>query len=322
MIPEIKWGVLGCAQIAENSVIPAIIKGSNSDFYAVASRDPEKLKRFQGKFHCQKIYFNYDDLLDDPEVQAVYIPLPNGVHKEWTIKAARKGKHVLCEKPIALHAEDTLEMIKECDANKVKLMEAFMYRYTDRTRKVQDILNSGVLGEVKYINSQFRFFLDHEDDYRWEPTQGGGSLYDVGCYPLNFTGMVTGCAPVAMKAEYRLHKGVDSAFSAILTYENGIIANINCGFNAFFRVYSEIVGTQGVLEVPDTFLGNAGTITLITAGGRESLPVKESDRYRMEIEDFSAAILENRPPLFSLEETVRNMKIIDQLLDMTYRKGC
>jgi D-xylose 1-dehydrogenase (NADP+, D-xylono-1,5-lactone-forming) len=311
MTHKIKWGVLGCARIARNSVIPAIMKAVNSEFYAIASRDAAKLKQCQDQFHCPKAYLSYDELLNDPGVQAVYIPLPNDLHKEWTIRAAQKGKHVLCEKPIALNSEETLEMITECSENKVKLMEAFMYRYTDRTGKVMEILNSGVIGKIKYINSQFRFFLDRENDVRWEPAHGGGSLYDVGCYPVNFIGMITGCAPVSIKAEYIPHNGVDTIFSAVLKYENGIIANVNCGFNAFPRVYSEIIGTHGVIQIPDTFFGEGGTITVITAQGKKEIPVKESDRYRLEIEDFAGAILEDRPPLFSLEETVRNMRIID-----------
>jgi predicted dehydrogenase len=314
MMSKIKWGVLGCARIAQDLVIPAIIKASNSEFHAIASRDAAKLKQCREKFRCPKAYLGYEELLNDPGVQAVYIPLPNGLHQEWTIRAARNGKHVLCEKPIALNTGETLAMIKECSENRVKLMEAFMYRYTDRTRKVMEILKSGVLGDLRYINSQFRFFLDRENDIRWEPAQGGGSLYDVGCYPINFIGMITGRAPVSIKAEYILQNGVDTIFSAVFKYENGIIANVNCGFNAFLRIYSEIIGTKGVLEVPDTFYGNAGTITLITAGGKKEIQVNESDRYRLEIEDFAAAILEDRSPMFSLEETVRNMRIIDQCL--------
>lgn len=317
---KVKWGVLGYARIARTSVIPAITNAANSQFYAIASRDPAKLIQCQAEFPCQKTYQDYEMLLDDPEVDAIYIPLPNGLHSEWTKKAARKGKHILCEKPLALNREETLSMILECEKNNVYLMEAFMYRYTDRTRKVQAVLQSNVLGEIKYINSSFRFLLDRPQDVRWDPTQGGGSLYDVGCYPINFVGMITGSAPVAIQADCVLQNGVDTILSAILKYENDIIATINCGFNAFFRTYSEIIGTKGVLEIPDTFSGEAGTITLTTAIGKEVIPVESSDRYRLEIEDFATAIVERRKPMFSLEETIRNMQIIDQLLEMMNRK--
>lgn len=320
MSNKVKWGVLGYAKIAKDAVIPAIVKASNAEFYAIASRSKDKLKECQEDFECPKAYASYDELLDDPEVQAVYIPLPNKLHKEWTIKAARKGKHILCEKPIALNTEECLEMIEECRKNNVKLMEAFMYRYTDRTKKVNELVNSGIIGDVKYINSSFRFFLSRENDVRLNKELGGGSLYDVGCYPINFAGMITGDSPVSMTAECVIENGVDVIFSAVLKYKSGIICTINSGFNAYERIYSEIVGTKGVIEVPDTFLDNAGFITVITEDGVKEVEVEKSERYVLEVEDFSDAVINDREPKFSLDETVRNMKIIDQLLNMTVNK--
>ncbi len=312
---SIKWGVLGYARIARLFVIPAIQRSTNSEFYAIASRDKEKLEKCQADFGCKKTYSSYDELLDDPEVQAVYIPLPNSLHKEWTIKAARKGKHILCEKPMALNAAECLEMVEESKKNNVVLMEAFMYRYTDRIRKVREIIDSGVIGDVKYINSTFRFFLNRENDVRMVQELGGGSLYDVGCYPLNFVGMVTGSVPVSVSAEFVKQDGVDVIFSALLRYGNGTIASINCGFNAFGKQFSEIIGTKGIVEVPLTFSNDAGFITVISHEGKREVEVLESDRYQLEIEDFSDAVLHNRKPLFSLDETVRNMRILDDLME-------
>ena len=313
---KVKWGILGYARIAQNSVIPAILKAANSELFAVASRDTAKLQECQTRFQCPKVFDDYNKLLEDPEIQAVYIPLPNNMHMEWTIKAARRGKHILCEKPLALNTGQCLEMIHECEINQVKLMEAFMYRYSHLTRKVMEVLQGGRLGELKYIYSSFRFLLEREEDYRWNPDQGGGSLLDVGCYPVNFAGMVTKAIPVSVTGEYVLQNGVDAIFSGVMKYENGLIATIHCGFNAYSRVYSEIVGTRGVLEIPETFFGNAGAITLTTNAGREEIPVPECDRYQLQVEDFAGAILENREPLFRLDETVRNMKVIDRLMEL------
>ena len=310
---KVRWGVLGYARIAREQVIPAIVRAGNSEFHAIASRQEQNLAACVNNFSCPKAYASYDELLADPEVQAVYIPLPNALHLEWTLKAARHGKHILCEKPLALNATECRAMIEECAAHRVKLMEAFMYRYTDRTRKVQGILASGVLGEIKYINSCYRFLLTRDPDVRLEADLGGGSLYDVGCYPVNFLGVVTGCAPTSIKAEAVLSNGVDLLFSAILKYPHGIVANLNSGFNAFGRVFSEIIGTKGILEIPDTFLGSAGSILLTTADGRREIPVSESDRYLLEIEDFAGAILTDHQPLVSPEESCRNMEIIDRL---------
>jgi D-xylose 1-dehydrogenase (NADP+, D-xylono-1,5-lactone-forming) len=312
---KIKWGVLGYARIARGSVIPAIQRSSNAEFYAIASRDKAKLKECYEACSVPKSYESYDELINDSDVEAVYIPLPNALHKEWTIKAAKKGKHVLCEKPIALTVQECDEMISVCKDRKVKLMEAFMYRYTYRTKKVQEILASGVLGDIKYINSSFRFFLSNPASIKLKPELGGGSLYDVGCYPVNFISMITNDDPESIVAECIKEKGIDVILSAVLKYRSGIVATLNCGFNAFPRIYSEIVGTKGALDIPDTFLDDPGYITLITESGNERIEIAKSDRYMHEIEDFSQAVIDNREPLFSLAETRRNMTIIDKIYD-------
>jgi D-xylose 1-dehydrogenase (NADP+, D-xylono-1,5-lactone-forming) len=315
MSNKIKWGVLGYARIAKNAFIPGLLKSSNSELYAIASKDNERLIQSKNDFKCEKHYSSYDDLLDDPNIQAIYIPLPNSAHKEWTIKAARKGKHILCEKPIALNTEECIEMINECKKNNVKLMEAFMYRYTSRTKKVVELLQSGIIGEVKHISSTFGFMLNRENDVRLKPELGGGSLYDVGCYPINFFGLITNASPISMSSEYIMENGVDVMCSAALKYENGIVCSLNSWFNSFSNVNSEITGTKGRIKIPDTFLGNSGVITVITSEGTQEFEIPEEDRYLLEIEDFSNAIIEDREPLFSMDESLRNIKIIQDLLD-------
>lgn len=314
MEKKIKWGVLGYARIARLSVIPAIVKAKNSEFYAIASRDEEKLQACQKEFGCPKAYTSYEVLLDDPEVDAVYIPLPNHLHKEWTLKAAQKGKHVLCEKPIALNQQECLEMMEACEKYQVKFMEAFMYRYTARTRKVRELLDSGIIGEVRHVNSTFRFLLNREGDVRLKPEMGGGSLFDVGCYAINFIGMVTGRSPVSMSGECITREGVDVGFSAVLKYDNGLIATVNSGFDTHLLQYSIIAGTKGIMHVPDTFSDTAGKITVVTAEGSQDVEVEASERYVLEVEDFADAVLKDRKPLFSLDETVRNIGIIEELL--------
>ena len=315
MSKKVKWGVLGFARIAQLSVIPAIKKANNSQFYGIASRDEKKLKICQKKFGCIKTYTSYDQLLDDPDIQAVYIPLPNSLHKKWTIKAAQKGKHVLCEKPMALTTKEALQMIDACEKNSVKFMEGFMYRYTDRIKKVKELLGNGIIGEIKFINSNFRFFLNRENTIKMMPELGGGSLYDVGCYPIDFVSMITDKEPTSVLAEYLYEDGVDIMFSGILKYDNGIMATINSGFNAFDKIYSEIIGTKGIIHIPDTFLDNAGTITVTTDEGTDKISVEECERYVLEIEDFADAILNDRSPMIKIEDSIRNMRIIDKLLD-------
>jgi D-xylose 1-dehydrogenase (NADP+, D-xylono-1,5-lactone-forming) len=312
---KVKWGILGYARIARETIIPAIMRSSNAEFYAIASRDKTKIEECRSKYAFSKAYESYEAILDDPDVEAVYIPLPNAMHREWTIKAAKKGKHVLCEKPVALNSGECREMINVCRDNNVYLMEAFMYRYTDRIRKVREIISSGVLGEIKYINSCFRFLLTNPLSIKLKPELGGGSLYDVGSYPVNFIGMVTGEEPVSISAECIKENGIDVILSAVLKYQSGIIAALHCGFNAQKRIYSEITGTKGSLEIPDTFLDDEGYISLVTDKGIEKIAVARSDRYCLEIEDFSNAVLTGGKPYLVIEESLLNSTVLERILE-------
>lgn len=316
---KIRWGVLGCARIARLWVIPAIRRCGNARLQAVASRDPAKLGEFGSLFGDFQWYDAYDALLESPEVDAVYVPLPNSMHREWAIRAMRSGKHVLCEKPLALDSREAAEMAATARECGVLLMEAFMYRYTDRMRQIGRILDSGVLGQIRSVNSTFRFYLDRQNTIKENPALGGGAMYDIGCYPLNLIGLVAGAEPVSVAVECDKPRGVDINLSALLRYDSGLIASLHCGFNAFGRMHSEIVGSEGALLVPDTFLDVPGQITLHSGKGIELIDVAESDRYAEEIRDFSAAILEGRAPKLGLEESLRNMRALDAIM-MKIRK--
>jgi predicted dehydrogenase len=308
LIRKIRWGVLGYARIARLEIIPALRRSANSEFFALASRDEANLAAARTEFPgAVRTYRTYDELLRDPEVEAVYIPLPNSEHCGWTLKAAALGKHVLCEKPLALHAADVRTMIDTCAAHGVLFMEAFMYRYSDRMRQVGEVLRSGALGEIKFVHASHRFLLDRPASIKLRPELGGGALYDVGCYPVNFAGVVADFAAGG-------GGGIDEIFSALLKYPSGLIAALHCGFNAQKRIAAEIIGREGLLEVPDAFLGNAGALTLVQGDERREIPVAASDRYRLELEDFAAAILERRAPQLGLAESLRNAGVIDQLL--------
>ena len=319
---KIKWGILGYATIAQEAFIPALLKAANSEFYAIASRHSDKLKECQAKFKAPgKVYTDYDALLSDPEVQAVYIPLPNSLHREWAIKATQHGKHVLCEKPLALAAADCHAIIDSAVKNKVKLMEGFMYRYTDRIKKVQHLIQGGDLGEIKYINAAFYSLASKASGPRLDPDLGGGSLFDLGCYPVNFIQMITGSNPVGMAAQYIGKNGVDQIFSAVLKYPNNLIANINCGWiNEFRSLSATIMGSKATLEIPEPFWGNAGSLILTTPAGRQEITVDESDRFLLEATDFADAILNDRPPMLNPAEAVNNAKVIETLIDLTWRK--
>ncbi len=320
---KIRWGVLGYARIARLSVIPALRKAGNAEYHAIASRDGAKLDQCRADGAPPRLYRSYEDLIRDPEVDAVYIPLPNSMHREWTIKAAAQGKHVLCEKPMGLTAVEAREMIAAAETNHVTLMEAFMYRYTPRTQKVLELLRRGVLGEIKQVNAMFRFRLDRPS-IKLQPELGGGSLYDVGCYPINFVGLVVdtlaGGAPAAGGQPEKIavdcvrEGGVDVNFAALLHYRSGLMATIQSGLSAFRQIYAEIIGTEGALQVDDAFLGDGRPLILLQGTERHEIEVPVCDRYQLEIEDFSAAVLQGRAPAFSLVETVRNAELLDRLL--------
>jgi xylose dehydrogenase (NAD/NADP) len=320
---KIRWGVLGYARIARESLIPAILRSANSEFYALASRDESKRAEARARYAMPQTYGSYEELLRDPQVDAVYIPLPNSLHREWTLQAAAHGKHILCEKPIALNAAQCREMIAACSARGVMLMEAFMYRYTDRTRQVQAVVRSGALGEIKFISASFRFLLANPASIKLRPELGGGSLYDIGCYPVNFAGMVADlirpagqknlAVPESVAAVAHRAGGIDVIFSAVLKYPGGLLASLHSGFNAHKRISAEIIGTEGVLEVPETFFDAPGSLVLTCGDERQEIPVAASDRYRLEVEDFADALLVGRPPQCSLAETLRNMELLDRL---------
>lgn len=309
MSTVVNWGVLGYARIAKNSIIPAIARADNARLYGVASRNQADLPTGE----WEQSYGDYAALLADPAIQAVYIPLPNSLHKEWVLRALEAGKHVLCEKPIGLTAAEAQEMQQAAVQHNRLLMEAFMYQYTDRVRVIKQVLESGALGELRHINVSFRFLLDRPNTIKMQPALGGGALYDVGCYPVNFIGMVTGRLPVRCKALCETDQGVDTNLSALLQYKDGLIANIHCGFNAYGRNYAEIIGTKGMLIVDKPFLDDAGALHLHTAEGVRELPVSESDRYQAEIRHFSSAVLNQPSRLIPLDETVRNMEVLDMI---------
>jgi len=325
---KIRWGVLGYARIARLSVIPGLRKAANAEFHAIASRDRAKLEQCRADHGSTQAYDSYEALLRDPAVDAVYIPVPNSLHREWTLRAIAAGKHVLCEKPMGLTAAECREMIAAAERAGVVLMEAFMYRYTPRTHKVIEILRNGVLGEIRQVNAIFRFVLDRPS-IKLQPELGGGSLYDVGCYPINFVGLVVdtlaggapgaGGQPDTIAVDCLRSDGVDMNFAALLHYRGGLMATLQSGFNAHRQIYAEVIGTRGSLEVPGAFLGDDRPLQLEIGDEVQAITVPTCDRYQLEVEDFSAAILEKRAPAFSLVETVRNAELLDRLLAASKR---
>ena len=315
MDKQINYGIMGYARIARDKVIPGILEAKNARLYAVASQNAERRGKAMRDYPFEKVYDSYQALLDDPQVDAVHIPLPNAMHKEWTVKAARAGKHILCEKPMALTLKDVDEMIDAARMSGVKLMEAFMYRFTARTAKLQALLAEGVIGPIRHINATFRFKLNDLSDIRLNPQLGGGSLWDVGCYPVNLIGMLMGEEPEAVCALKTNRQGVDDALSAVLRYRNGVIATVSSGLNSHSCMLTEINGDTGTLIIRDSYDQTDTPILLVKDGVTTQIPVPASKRYVAEVEDFSDAILNDREPGFGLDETRRNIAVILRILE-------
>lgn len=319
---KVRWGVLGYAGIARNHVIPAMVNAENAEVFAIASRSRDKLKEALERFGFRKVYESYDKLLEDPEIDAVYIPLPNALHKEWAIKAARHGKHVLCEKPLALTAEDCRELAEVFRQNHVKLMEAFMYRFLPGIDKLREILDSGEIGQIRHIYSTHRFYLENDGDVRVSRELGGGCLRDVGCYPVNLIGLLTDGYPESVSAERTVFQGVDHALTACLRYKDGVTANISCGFDGCSVMVTEINGTRGSILMRNTFIDSESPILVFDAGGvMREVPVKQGQCYRLEVEQFSAALLEGREMPLTLDETERNCRLMEAILLAAERGG-
>lgn len=313
---EVGWGVLGCGNISESQFIPAVGKAVNARLVALGSRDAARASELADRFHAERAHGGYNELLEDAGVRAVYIAVPNSFHKEWTIKAAQKGKHVLCEKPMALNEDECRAMIDACRDNGVLLMEAFMYRYHPQHRRLKEILSSGAMGEVRLIRSSFCFPLDLSGfNVRSSQELGGGSLMDLGCYTVNFSRWTMGTEPVAVSAWAAFSEkfGVDMSFGAILDFSGGRRGVIDCGFDTARKHAAEVVGTRGRIEAPAPWRpnGNPGILRIITEGEVQEETLGPANAYTAEIEHFSDCILHGTQPLTPGEDGRMNMRVID-----------
>ena len=316
MMDKIRWGVLSTANIAQTQVIPAMFRAGNAEVVAISSRG-SKVHAIASALNIPKAYESYEELLNDPEIDAVYIPLPNHLHKEWVYKAAKQGKHILCEKPAALTSIEAVEMVEICREQNVKFMEGFMYQLHPQHERVKEIIASGEIGDVKLLKSSHSFNLENRDnDIRMEKDMGGGSLYDVGCYSIQVIRHISGAEAVEVHAiaEIDPESGVDISTYGYLKLDNGLTAIFDCSFNMTDRNEYEIVGTKGTIKVPLAFRpdtnGGIGSIIVQRSGMTREEKVY-GDIYRLEVEHFSATIINNTSPVITGQSTINNMRVIE-----------
>lgn len=314
---KIRWACLSCANIAKDRTIPSLLRAGNSELIAIAGRQESRRQVFKEMFDPKYMYETYDELLANPEVEAVYIPLTNTLHMEWAIKAMDAGKHVLCEKPLGLNANQVQAMIDASKRNNVLLMEAFSYLYGDVVSKAKEIVDSGVLGEIKHINVDYAFNGVTPDDIRLNRMLGGGVLYDLGCYCVSFIRYILGEEPTDVTVVQGVGEKslVDEHAMGALKFPGGKTASFYAAFDSFTDSVRTICGTKGTLAIPARY-HEFGQITmrLTDEEGRHEIPVECFNHYDKMFKDFGDAIIEGRSPMVSLEYSLGNAMVVDRMM--------
>jgi predicted dehydrogenase len=314
---KIRWGVIGVAKIATAKVIPAMQQGEFSEIVAIGSRDLSRAQEAAASLGIPKARGSYEELLADPEIDAIYNPLPNHMHVPWTLRAMESGKHVLCEKPIALSATEAFQLIAARDANRVKVGEAFMVHTHPQWLRAREILHSGEIGSLRAFNFVFSYTNRDPHNIRNRADIGGGAIMDIGCYPIHTSRWVFGAEPrrVSCLIEKDPQFGTDRLSSAILDYPGGH-AVFTCSTQMTPYQRAQIFGEAGMIEIeiPVNAPNHQETrINVRTGDGSRTETIPVCDQYTLQGDAFSRAILEDGPVPVSLENAVHNMAVIDAL---------
>jgi predicted dehydrogenase len=321
---ELRWGVLSTAGIAREKVIPGIQRADRCRVVAIASRDASRAAQVAQEVGIPTAHGSYEALLGDPNVDAVYIPLPNHLHAEWAIAAARAGKHVLCEKPLALTSDDAERMVEVAEAEGVHLMEAFMYRLHPSWLAVRELVASGRIGRLVAVQSWFSYFNDDPADIRNIQAVGGGALYDIGCYGVNLSRMLFGAEPIRVEASILRDpkSGVDILAAGLLEFEDGV-ATFSCSTRAEDDQRVHVYGTDGRISIgiPFNIPPDRPTHIYLTHGGdppvnpaTETITFEAADPYSVEAALFASAILDGGPTPLPPRDAVANLRVIERLL--------
>ena len=324
MTDRVRWGVLGCASIAVNTVIPAMQRSERCTVTAIASRDGSRAQATAAQLGIPRHHGAYQDLLDDPDVEAVYIPLPNHLHGVWTLRAAAAGKHVLCEKPLAMSAAEAQQMVDACQSAGVALMEAFMYRFHPLWTRTVELVRSGAIGDLDAIQAFFSYHNVDPEDIRNVQEYGGGAVMDIGCYPINVARMMFGTEPTGVTAIVRRDPtfGTDTLTSAVLDFD-GRHAAFTCSTQLEDDQRVHLLGTAGrlVVEIPFNIPPDLPTRIVRAAGGLppvapdiEVIEIPPADPYSAQCDAFSAAIRDGSPVPVPPADAVGNMVVIERIL--------
>ncbi len=326
---ELRWGILSTADIGRKKVIPGIQAAARSTVVAIASRDVARAQEAATALGIPRVHGSYEALLDDPEVDAVYIPVPNHLHATWTIAAARAGKHVLCEKPLAMTALDAERMVDACASAGVVLMEAFMYRHHPSWVAVRELVAAGRIGRLVAVQSWFSYFNDDAANIRNIREYGGGALFDIGCYNVNLSRMLFDAEPRRVEASIVRDpaSGVDVMTSGLLEFDEGV-ATFTCTTRAEDDQRVHIYGTEGriSLDIPFNIPPDLPVSIRLARGGDppvapaiETMIFDAADQYAVQAGHFAAAVLDGRPVPVPPSDAVANLRVIERLFEAAER---
>jgi dTDP-3,4-didehydro-2,6-dideoxy-alpha-D-glucose 3-reductase len=305
MKKKIRFGIIGCSQIANSSTIPAILESKYAELEFIGSRTNSKAKKFAKKFTCEK-YGTYEDVLENEDVDAVYISVPIGEHEKWSIRAAKAGKHILCEKSSTNSYESAKRMVLESKKNDVRLMEGFMFRFHPSIQKVSDLVNNKTIGKIFSFQSRYGFPSISKKDIRYQKKLGGGILNDAGCYPICASRILFNEEPKSVYCNLVLNKkyGIDEFANILLTFKDEKIAEMNVGYGLFYQSIYEIWGSKGMLTLSRAYNipQNMSASLKIIKEKNVELDIKQANHFKLMIDNFSKVIQGDSKSNFNFEE--------------------
>jgi len=312
-MPEpVRWAIVSTAHI-NRLVIPGAKASDKVELAAVASRTQERADAYARKWEIPRAYGSYEALLADPEIEAVYISLPNTLHCEWSIKALEAGKHVLCEKPLSRHPGEVEAAFAAAQQAGLHLMEAFMYRHNPQTKRLTELVAGGAIGELRLVRSVFSYGLYDPENIRLRSEVEGGALMDVGCYNVSGSRLLAGEPERVWGEAWYGPTGTDWVFTGTMRFPGDVIATFDCGTAMVERDELEAIGTKGALFVDDPWHCNVPGIEVRRQDGVERIELEHQDSYRLELENLADAIRGQGEPLLDREDAVAQARALEAL---------
>ena len=311
MAEPLRLGLLSTARINRRILAPAR-ESELVEVAAVASRDRSRAEAYAREHGIGRSHGSYEELLADPEVDAVYIALPNALHVEWSRRAIEAGKHVLCEKPLGVRPEEVEALFDLAEKQRLVLAEGFMYRHNPQTRRLDGLVRKGAIGRLQLVRTSFTFLLEREPDVRLDPGLGGGAVLDLGAYCVSGARLLAGEPETVVGQQVLGPTGVDELFTGSLVFPDGVLGLFDCGLRTPFRAGLEAVGSEGSLLVDDPWLCSNPGIEL-RRGGTERIPVPTADSYLLELEDFARAVAGEAEPLLGRDDAVGQARALAAL---------